>query len=124
MVRGNHEMCNRAGQGWYRFLDTNSHDPVAKNCNNASNDTIAGAGNGNYNNPYLVSINSSTQLVVFDSSDGPKTLPATNSVAYTNYQSELISAGSLLSSPLPFNWWVNHHAILGYATATPPALPS
>lgn len=125
MVRGNHEMCNRAGQGWYRFLDTNPFDPVTKNCNSAANDTIAAG--GSYNDPYLVSINSSTELVVFDSSDGPKTLPATSSVAYTTYQAELEAAGALLANPpadISFNWWANHHPILGYATATPPALPA
>jgi hypothetical protein len=124
MVRGNHEMCNRAGQGWYRFLDTNPYDPVTKNCNSPANDTIAAG--GNYNDPYLVTINASTQLVVFDSANGPKTLPATTSVPYTTYQSELQAAGALVATPpagVTFNWWSNHHPILGYSTATPPALP-
>ncbi len=125
MVRGNHEMCNRAGQGWYRFLDTNAFDPVTKNCNSATNDTTAAG--GSYNNPFLVAINSATQLIVFDSSDGPKTLPATTSVAYTTYQAELLAAGALVATPpagVSFNWWANHHPILGYSTATPPALPT
>jgi hypothetical protein len=125
MVRGNHESCNRAGQGWFRFLDTNPFDPVTKNCNSAANDTIAAG--GNYNAPYLVAINAATQLIVFDSSNGPKTLPATSSVAYTTYQSELQAAGALVATPpagVTFNWWANHHPILGYATATPPALPT
>jgi hypothetical protein len=125
MVRGNHEACNRAGQGWYRFLDTNPYDPVTKNCNSPANDTTAAG--GNYNDPYLVSIGTSTQLVVFDSSFGPKTLPAPGSVAYTTYQSELAAAGGLVATPpagVTFNWWANHHPILGYATATPPALPT
>ena len=125
MVRGNHESCNRAGQGWFRFLDTNAYDPVTKNCNSAANDTSAAG--GNYNDPYLVSINSSTQLVIFDSSNIPKTVPATNSVAYTTYQSEIQAAGALVATPpagVTFNWWSNHHPILGFATATPPAVPT
>ena len=32
MVRGNHEMCKRAGEGWFRFLD---HGPFPKKCPNA-----------------------------------------------------------------------------------------
>jgi hypothetical protein len=125
MVRGNHEMCNRAGQGWYRFLDTNAYDAVTKNCNSASNDTIPAG--GNYNNPYLVSINSSTQLVIFDSSNGPKTVQSPTSVAYTTYLAEIQAAGALVASPpagVSFNWWANHHPILGYSTATPPAFPA
>ncbi len=125
MVRGNHEMCNRAGQGWYRFLDPNAYDAVTKNCNSAADDTSAAG--GNYNDPYLVAINASTQLVIFDSANGPKTLPASTSVAYTTYQSELEAAGALVANPGPgisFNWWSSHHPILGYATATPPALPT
>jgi hypothetical protein len=117
MVRGNHEACNRAGQGWYRFLDTNPFDPVIKNCNSPSDDTIATG--GNYNDPYLVSINSSTQLVLFDTAFIPKKLPAASSTAYMTYQSELEAAGLLVSSPpagISFNWWANHHPILGYQT--------
>jgi hypothetical protein len=122
MVRGNHEMCNRSGQGWYRFLDPNAYDPVVKNCNSATNDNSAAG--GNYNDPYLVNINSNTQLVVFDSANGPKTVQATSSVVYQTYQSELQAAGNLLQTPLAFNWWANHHPILGYSTATAPALPN
>jgi predicted phosphodiesterase len=29
MVRGNHEICSRAGEGWFRFLD---HAPMSPNC--------------------------------------------------------------------------------------------
>jgi hypothetical protein len=123
MVRGNHEMCNRSGQGWYRFLDTNPYDTTnLKTCNLTANDALATG--GNYNSPYLVNINSNTQLVVFDSANGPKTVQATGSVPYMTYQSQLVAAGNLLSTPLTFNWWANHHPILGYSTGTPPALPN
>ena len=30
MVRGNHETCNRAGQGWYRYLDPNPYDATRR----------------------------------------------------------------------------------------------
>src|SRR5262249_20481927 len=29
MTRGNHEICDRAGEGWFRFLD---HAPMSPNC--------------------------------------------------------------------------------------------
>lgn len=125
MVRGNHEMCNRSGQGWYRFLDTNAYDTVTKNCNDPANDTIATG--GNYNDPYLVAINAATQLVVFDSSNGPKSVQSPSSLVYTTFQAEIEAAGALVASPpagVSFNWWANHHPITGYSTATPPALPA
>ncbi len=118
MVRGNHESCNRAGQGWYRFLDTNPYDAVTKNCNSASNDTTAAG--GNYNNPFLVAINAATQLVVFDTSNTPKSAPASGSTAYNTYIAEMQAAGALVATPpsgVSFNWWANHHPVLGYQTA-------
>jgi hypothetical protein len=119
MVRGNHEMCNRSGQGWFRFLDTNAYDPVNKSCNDLANDTTSTG--GNYNSPYLVNINSNTQLVVFDSANGAKTKDATKMTTnYLTFKSEIQAAGGLLSSPLAFNWWANHHPILGYSTGSPP----
>jgi hypothetical protein len=130
MTRGNHEQCNRAGQGWYRFLDTNPFDTTdVHTCDNAMYDTTANG--GNWNNPFLININSSTQLVVFDTANAkvqttsPATPTGTGSTYFTTYASELTTAGNLIgASPLPFNLWSNHHPIFGYATATAPALPA
>ena len=57
VVRGNHESCNRAGQGWWRFLDPR---PVAprQNCNLAADDDI-----GNYSAPYAVPLGRSRHAV-------------------------------------------------------------
>jgi Calcineurin-like phosphoesterase len=127
MTRGNHEQCNRAGQGWYRFLDTGSFDTTDHHtCDNAADDTTAAG--GSYNNPFLVQINSATQLITFDTSNAKPisgTPTTTTSAWYTTYQSELTTAGTLVGgAPLAFNLWSNHHPIFGYATATPPALPT
>src|SRR5262249_24362962 len=54
MVRGNHEECARAGQGWYRFLDTQPYESI-RTCNDPANDAIA-----NYNTPYAVPIEDHT----------------------------------------------------------------
>ena len=61
-VRGNHESCARAGQGWWRFLDPR---PLVngRDCNDAANDV-----RGDYSDPYAVPLSADTQLVVFDSS--------------------------------------------------------
>ena len=162
MTRGNHEQCNRAGQGWYRFLDTQPFDtgdvhtcdnPAYDDPGTASNSTspntscanysVYGNCTGNWNNPFLVNINSSTQIVVFDTANGKPqsqtvnpafpalptgstSLPSgSGSPFFTTYASELTTAGELVGpSPLPFNFWSNHHPIFGYATATAPALPT
>jgi len=129
MTRGNHEQCNRAGQGWYRFLDTSPYDTTGVHtCDNPANDAIATG--GNWNNPFLVNINSSTQVVVFDTanakpqSQSPALPTGPGSMFFTTYASELTTAGNLLAaSPLPFNLWSNHHPIFGYATGNPPANP-
>jgi hypothetical protein len=128
MTRGNHEQCNRAGQGWYRFLDTNAYDTSGvRTCDNATYDIPGTWGTGgNFNNPFLVNINSSAQIVVFDTADAkPQSSPALASSVFTStYASELTIAGNLVgAAPLPFNLWSNHHPILGYATGSPPANP-
>jgi hypothetical protein len=129
MTRGNHEQCNRAGQGWYRFLDTNPYDTTGVHtCDNPADDAVATG--GNWNNPFLVNINSSTQIVVFDTanakpqSQSPALPTGPGSLFFTTYASELTTAGNLLgASPLPFNLWSNHHPIFGYATGNPPTSP-
>jgi Calcineurin-like phosphoesterase len=129
MTRGNHEQCNRAGQGWYRFLDPNPYDTTGVHtCDDPADDATATG--GNWNNPFLVNINSSTQVVVFDTanakpqSQSPSLPTGPGSLFFTTYASELTTAGNLINaSPLPFNLWSNHHPIFGYATGTPPTNP-
>jgi hypothetical protein len=140
MTRGNHEQCNRAGQGWYRFLDTQPYDLTGTNpydvqgggthhtCDSASDDIVAAG--GNFNNPFLVQLNSSSQIVVFDTANAKiqttaPTLPGGNGGAlYTSiYSGELTVAGNLVSAALPFNLWANHHPIFGYSTGNPPTNP-
>ena len=69
MVRGNHEVCNRAGQGWYRYLDTEPvrHAPTSRPATVAANDNA-----GNFNDPWAVSFGD-TQFIAFDSSNASKT---------------------------------------------------
>jgi hypothetical protein len=114
MVRGNHETCNRAGQGWYRYLDPNPYDSSGvKTCNDPANDTT-----GNYNDPWAVSFGD-TQFVVFDSANVQKT--AYSPAAFQPYTTELAEAG-LLATPSLLNIWAVHHPVLGYSAANPPTL--
>lgn len=63
MVRGNHESCARAGQGWWRMIDPR---PLlsARNCNDAANDN-----NGDFSDPYAVALGGGAQLIVLDTSN-------------------------------------------------------
>jgi hypothetical protein len=128
MTRGNHEQCNRAGQGWYRFLDTSAYDTTGhRTCDNAADDLTATG--GSYSNPFLVQINAATQIVVFDTSNAKPikgTPTGTTSAWYTTYQSELQTAGTLVgmaNPPLAFNLWANHHPIFGYTPGPPTTSP-
>jgi hypothetical protein len=114
MVRGNHEVCNRAGQGWYRYLDPAPYDSTGvKTCNDPANDNA-----GNFNDPWAVSFGD-TQFVVFDSANTAKT--AYNPPAQQPYTSELAEAAAL-ATPNLFNIWAVHHPVLGYSAANPPAI--
>ena len=56
VVRGNHEICARAGQGWFRFLDPRPFDPL-RSCDDADAD-----GDADYSPTYAVPIANDTQL--------------------------------------------------------------
>jgi len=114
MVRGNHETCNRAGQGWYRYLDPNPYDATGvKTCNDPANDNA-----GNYNDPWGVSFGD-TQFIAFDSANASKT--AYSPAAFMPYTSELASAAAL-ATPSLFNIWAVHHPVLGYSAGNPPTI--
>jgi hypothetical protein len=111
-VRGNHEVCNRAGQGWYRYLDTNPFDTTGvKTCNDPANDNV-----GNFNDPWAVSFGD-TEFIAFDSANASKT--AYSPPAFQPYTSQLATAGGL-ASPNLLNIWAVHHPVLGYSAANPP----
>jgi hypothetical protein len=114
MVRGNHELCNRAGQGWYRYLDQNPYDATGvKTCNDPANDNT-----GNYNDPWAVSIGD-TRFVAFDSSNASKS--AYSPAAQEPYTTELTKAATLSSADM-LNIFAVHHPVLGYSAANPPTI--
>ncbi|HTQ06484.1 MAG TPA: metallophosphoesterase [Polyangiaceae bacterium] len=114
MVRGNHEVCNRAGQGWYRYLDTKPFDTTGvKTCDNSANDNA-----GNFNDPWAVSFGD-TQFIAFDSANAAKS--AYSPAAQEPYTTELTEAAALSSSNL-LNIFAVHHPVLGYSAANPPTI--
>ncbi|MDE2301095.1 MAG: metallophosphoesterase, partial [Sphingomonadales bacterium] len=60
MVRGNHEECARAGEGWWRLLDP--HRLIAgRDCTDPAQDRA-----GNHGAPYAVDLGGRDRLVVLD----------------------------------------------------------
>lgn len=110
VVRGNHESCDRGGQGWWRFLDPRPL-VAGRDCNDAANDAV-----GDFSEPYAVPIAAGTQFLVFDSSKvGVDPLSATESM-YTTYTAQLREAFALANRrPGMHNLFMNHHPILAFA---------
>lgn len=111
VIRGNHESCNRAGQGWWRFLDPR---PVAprQTCNEAADDDI-----GNYSAPYAVPLGrgADTQFLVFDSSwVGVTPIPPTD-LMYRNYRAQFEEIFAL-AARMPHAIFMSHHPVLGFAS--------
>lgn len=110
VIRGNHESCNRAGQGWWRFLDPR---PLAdkQTCNDPADDEV-----GNYSAPYAVPLRrgSDVQFLVFDSSwTGTRPYQPTD-LQYRNYRSQFEMLFGL-GARTPKNFFLAHHPVLGFA---------
>ena len=112
VVRGNHESCARAGQGWWRFLDPR---PLAAraDCNDPADDAI-----GDYSEPYAVPLGTDAaadaQFIVFDSSLAGVTSLRPTSTMYVNYRRQLEQAFAL-AARRPNTLFMNHHPILAFA---------
>jgi hypothetical protein len=104
-VRGNHESCSRAGQGWFRFIDANPWNE-ARSCNDPKADASA-----DYSPPYGVPLSKDTQLIVFDSSKtSGKPFPA-GGAAYQKYADQMAMVADL-SKRTTQNFFVSHHPLL------------
>ena len=105
-VRGNHESCERAGQGWWRFFDPR---PLVKgqDCNRAEDDKI-----GEFSAPYAVPLGSDSSLIVFDSSFAGIRRLKTDDPVYQTYAAQMQEADRL-AALTPISFYTNHHPILG-----------
>lgn len=94
MVRGNHEECSRAAEGWFRFLDPRSYlwEDV-KFCNS----------NLQFTPPYTLSIGD-MNIAVIDSSQAADDLDETQVPIFVN---EL----TLLAKSPPNSWMMLHHPL-------------
>lgn len=107
MVRGNHESCTRAGQGWWRFLDPRPLES-GRDCNDAANDE-----RGDYSDPYAVSIGGDMQVIVLDTSNTTGGPIPQGDIRESKYR-DMYRKLDILSQQASYNIGVNHHPILGF----------
>jgi hypothetical protein len=107
LVRGNHEVCDRAGQGWWRFLDSRPLEP-GRDCNLGVDDDV-----GDFSEPFSVPLGADWQWIVFDSSKvGLAPMSATEAMYITyraQYERAFAAAGSRKS------FFLSHHPVLAFA---------
>jgi hypothetical protein len=108
LARGNHETCERAGQGWWRWFDPR---PLAarQDCNAPTDDEV-----GNYSKAYAVPLGDGAQLVMFDSANtSAKPLAADDerAVNYARNYDEI----ARLTLGAKHTLLVSHHPMLAFA---------
>lgn len=109
MVRGNHESCMRAGQGWHRLMGAAAYDPAA-NCDQASGDAQA-----DFGEPFAVPIDSQHQFIVFDSARASYTTLQPGDALHVPFL-RAVEAVKRLSLQRPASFFTSHHPVLGFAT--------
>ncbi|MCY4746758.1 metallophosphoesterase [Pelomonas sp. UHG3] len=110
-VRGNHESCRRAGQGWLRYLDAQTG--AARACAPAAD----GVDEGDFTAPFAVPLSSRSQLIVFDSADVGSRPPARGSSAWTRWREQLDQV-ALLAGQRAQSLFVSHHPSLAFGPST------
>ena len=106
VTRGNHENCNRAGQGWWRLLDPRPLEPH-RDCNDVADDVT-----GDYSPPYAVSLGAGAQVVVMDLSHaGQKAIDPSD----PRYAAFLATREALarFAKKAAFTFAADHYPILG-----------
>jgi hypothetical protein len=112
-VRGNHEECARAGQGWFRMLDAAPYE-AQRSCDAVEDDGLA-----NFSAPYAVALGGGWQIIVFDSARASRRLdPASASDAGVpaRYRQDMVAVGALAAAPGMHSVFVSHHPVLGYSS--------
>lgn len=112
VVRGNHETCVRAGQGWWRLMDPRPLN-IGRDCVDEGNDM-----RGDYSDPYAVPLgrvgSEQAQLIIFDSAKVPIKPMAKTDAAYQLYMEQFKTVNALAESA-DFNIFIDHHPILAFA---------
>lgn len=107
-VRGNHEACSRAGQGWLRYLDAETG--AARACAPEA----AGVNEGDFTAPFAVPLSPRSQLIVFDSAEVGSAAPPVNSPAWTRWRQQLDRVAEL-SRHRAQSLFLSHHPSLAFS---------
>ncbi len=110
-VRGNHESCSRAGQGWLRYLDAETG--AARSCETE----VAAAGRvntGDFTAPFAVPLSSRSQFIVFDSAEVGGGAPAPGSPAWAQWREQLDRV-TALSKDRAQSLFLSHHPSLAFS---------
>lgn len=112
VARGNHELCSRAGQGWFRFLDIAPYQ-AARSCDGPDDDADA-----DFTAPYAVQLGGNWQLILFDSARASRAFDRTRPAdarAYARYVADLQTVKALAAAPGMHSIFVSHHPVLGFS---------
>jgi hypothetical protein len=104
-ARGNHESCDRAGQGWWRLLEPHALKP-GRDCIDPATDDV-----GDYNDPYAVPLGAGAQLILLDSSKTVTTIIDPASRMGQAYHDMYVKYAAL-AAKAPYSIMVEHHPIL------------
>jgi len=115
-VRGNHESCNRAGQGWRRLLDT-APFVAETSCDDAANDV-----RGDFSVPYAVPLGDGAQIVNWDTSAAAYKLYEQGDPRIAAYTAN-IGVIAELAKKAAHTILTNHHPVLGVAAFQPKTGP-
>lgn len=110
-VRGNHEACTRAGQGWLRYLD-----PQAGPTRACATPAPAGpeVDDGDFTEPFAVPLSPRSQLIVFDSSAVGSRTPPRDSTAWKRWRGQLVRVAELADARAQ-SLFLSHHPSLAFS---------
>ena len=109
VARGNHENCERAGQGWWRLLDPRPLQS-GRDCIDPASDNVDGG--GNYSAPYAVPLGGGAQLLVADTASTSWKGLQPGDAGYEQYRATYRQLDAL-GQRAEWNIAVMHHPILG-----------
>ena len=107
-VRGNHESCFRAGQGWFRFIDA-APLVTERTCDSTALDAVA-----DFSEPYAVPVGHGNQFIIFDSSKSSGKTYAVTDPAYRNHVSQMQKVAKLADAA-QYSFFLSHHPLLAFA---------
>jgi hypothetical protein len=108
LVRGNHEDCARAGQGWMRFLDPGIYMPE-RSCDDPARDGLS-----DDSAPYVVPLGGGAQVIVADMTSAEARPTSPSDLRHALFAADAAEIARLAARP-GFSFLAVHKPILGFA---------